>query len=78
MSWRRGNITVNAVAPGFIETEMTELAWTRRARACTELMIPLGRLGRGEEVADAVAFLARPAASYITGQVIGINGGLYM
>jgi 3-oxoacyl-[acyl-carrier protein] reductase len=71
------NITVNAVAPGFIDTEMV----ARLPEAVrTEYLknIPVGRLGSVDEVADAVAYLARPEASYVTGQVIGVNGGLYM
>ena len=70
-------ITVNAVAPGFIDTEMT----TRLpAKAQEEFLraIPLGRFGTSEDVAAVVAFLASPSASYITGQVINVNGGLYM
>lgn len=65
-------ITVNAVAPGLIETDMVEGA------PIDEIIkhIPMGRIGRAEEVADLVAFLASDRASYITGQVIGINGGL--
>jgi 3-oxoacyl-[acyl-carrier protein] reductase len=65
-------ITVNAVAPGLIETDMIAGA------PIEEILkhIPAGRLGRAEEVADLVAFLASPQAGYITGQVIGINGGL--
>lgn len=71
------NITVNAVAPGFIETEMTmNLPGTVRTEYLK--LIPAGRLGMAEEVADAVLFLARPESAYITGQVIGVNGGLYM
>ena len=71
------NITVNAVAPGFIDTEMTaDLPDATRAEYVK--LIPVGRLGTADEVADAVAFLARPESGYITGQVIGVNGGLYM
>jgi 3-oxoacyl-[acyl-carrier protein] reductase len=71
------NITVNAVAPGFIETEMTG-SLPDATRAEYVKLIPVGRLGTADEVADAVAFLARPESGYITGQVIGVNGGLYM
>ncbi|WP_336528152.1 3-oxoacyl-ACP reductase FabG [Bacteroides acidifaciens] len=66
-------VTVNAVAPGFIRTDMTEgideNEWKKH--------IPAGRFGTPEEVADLVGFLASPASSYITGEVISINGGLY-
>jgi len=70
-------ITANVVAPGFIETDMTETLDASR-RDMYRAMIPLGRLGTGEDVAAAVTFLAGPGASYITGQVIHINGGLYV
>ncbi len=70
-------ITANVVAPGFIETDMTE-GLDANAKDMYRAMIPLGRLGRGEDVAAAVTFLAGPGASYITGQVIHINGGLYV
>lgn len=67
------NVTVNAIAPGFISTDMTEgideNEWKK--------MIPAGRFGRPEEVAELVGFIVSPAASYITGEVISINGGLY-
>lgn len=71
-------ITVNAVSPGYIETDMTasELPVERRAELLK--IIPLGRVGRPEDVAAAVAFLAGPAASYITGEVLRVNGGLLM
>jgi 3-oxoacyl-[acyl-carrier protein] reductase len=71
------NITVNAVAPGFIETEMTA-SLPESTRSEYVKLIPVGRLGAAAEVADAVAFLARPESGYITGQVLGVNGGLYM
>ncbi|HCY85069.1 MAG TPA: 3-oxoacyl-ACP reductase [Desulfobacteraceae bacterium] len=69
------NITVNAVAPGFIETEMTE-DLSEKQLAQIEQTVPAGRLGKPEEVAATVAFLCTPEAAYITGQVIGINGGI--
>lgn len=71
------NIRVNAVSPGFIDTDMTsglpEAARTRMLEA-----IPLARLGRAEEVANVVAFLASDQASYVTGEVVRVNGGMYM
>jgi len=71
------HITVNAVAPGFIDTEMTA-SLPESTRTEYVKLIPVGRLGTADEVADAVAFLARPESGYITGQVLGVNGGLYM
>ena len=71
------NITVNAVAPGFIQTEMTE-ALPEKVKAEMRAQIPLGRFGTPEEVAQAVAFLASDAAAYITGQVLHVNGGMLM
>ena len=70
-------ITVNAVTPGFITTDMTE-ALPEAARSAFLEQIPLGRFGAPGEVADLAAFLVSDRAGYVTGQVIGINGGLYM
>ena len=70
-------ITVNAVAPGFIETDMTQAVGEER-RSHLLPQIPLGRFGRPEDVAHCVRFLADPNMSYITGQVIHVNGGMYM
>jgi 3-oxoacyl-[acyl-carrier protein] reductase len=71
------NITVNAVAPGFVETDMTQ-AIAEKASGDWMSQIPLGRIGRPEDIAAAVCFLASDEASYITGQVIAVNGGMYM
>jgi len=71
------NITVNAVAPGFIQTDMTEKL-TAEQRDYLLGQIALGRLGEVNEIADVVAFLASPAAGYITGETINVNGGMYM
>ncbi len=73
----RRNVTVNAVTPGFIVTEMTE-NMTDKAREAMIEQIPLGRLGESADVANAVLFLASDQSSYITGQVLGVNGGMYM
>lgn len=70
-------ITVNAVAPGFIETAMTDRI-PEKERTAMINAIPLGALGQPQDIADLVAFLASDKATYITGQIIGVNGGLYM
>ncbi len=71
-------VTVNAVSPGFIDTDMTAASVTGEAREKLITQIPLARMGRAQEIADVVAFLAGPEASYVTGQVIRVNGGLLM
>jgi 3-oxoacyl-[acyl-carrier protein] reductase len=71
------SITVNCVAPGFIDTDMTR-ALTQEQRTALLGQIPLARLGTPEDVAAAVAFLASPAAGYITGTVLHVNGGMHM
>jgi 3-oxoacyl-(acyl-carrier-protein) reductase len=70
-------VTVNAVAPGFIETDMLK-GVPEGALDQVRAMTPVGRLGKPEEVADAIVFLASPRANYITGQVLAVNGGMYM
>lgn len=71
------NVLVNAVAPGFIDTDMTRELTEEQRNALLE-QIPLGRLGAGEDVANAVLFLSSPLANYITGQVVVVDGGMVM
>jgi 3-oxoacyl-[acyl-carrier protein] reductase len=71
------NITVNAVAPGFIVTDMTDSLPEKVKQELTS-QIPMERLGCGEDIANAVLFLASDNSSYITGQVLAVNGGMYM
>jgi 3-oxoacyl-[acyl-carrier protein] reductase len=71
------NITVNCIAPGFIDTDMTR-ALPEAQRAALLGQIPLGRLGRTEDIAAAVVFLASPDAAYVTGTTLHVNGGMYM
>jgi 3-oxoacyl-[acyl-carrier protein] reductase len=71
------NITVNAVAPGFIDTDMTRALGEEQRKGLLG-QIPLGRLGAPEDIAQAVLFLASPAADYITGQTLSVNGGMLM
>lgn len=70
-------ITVNAIAPGFIETDMTSVL-SEKVIEETMKQIPLGRLGKAEDIAEAAAFLASDAAAYITGQVLNVDGGMVM
>jgi len=71
------NVTVNCVAPGFIDTDMTRALGDEASKKLLE-HVPLGRLGRAEDVAQAVLFLCSPAAGYITGATLHVNGGMYM
>ncbi len=71
------NITVNCVAPGFIDTDMTRSLSEEQQQNLIQ-HVPVGRLGRAEEIASAVAFLASSAAGYITGTTLHVNGGMYM
>jgi NAD(P)-dependent dehydrogenase (short-subunit alcohol dehydrogenase family) len=73
----RKGVTVNALAPGFIDTDMTA-AVPEQSLEMVRQLTPMGRLGTPDEVAIAVRFLAHPASSFITGEVIKVNGGLYM
>ncbi len=68
-------ITCNAVAPGFIDTEMTA-QMTDKAKEAVKTQIPLGRVGKVDDIAEVVTFLASEKASYITGQVISVDGGM--
>jgi 3-oxoacyl-[acyl-carrier protein] reductase len=70
-------VTVNAIAPGFIETDMTA-ALPEKAREAMLSQVPLGRAGKPEDVAAAVAYLVSDSAAYITGQVLHVSGGMYM
>ena len=71
------NITVNVVAPGFIDTDMTRVLPDDQ-RAAMLAQVPLGRLGEGDDIANAVLFLASPAAGYVTGETLHVNGGMLM
>ncbi len=71
------NITVNVVAPGFIDTDMTRVL-PEDQRAAMLSQVPLGRLGEGEDIANAVLFLASKAAAYVTGETLHVNGGMLM
>ncbi|GFO70545.1 beta-ketoacyl-ACP reductase [Geomonas limicola] len=73
----RRSVTVNAVTPGFIETDMTS-ELSEKTRESLQEQIPMGRLGGSEDIAAAVLFLVSQGASYITGHVLSVNGGMYM
>jgi 3-oxoacyl-[acyl-carrier protein] reductase len=70
------NVTVNAIAPGFVETDMTEAVRNKAGDFIQKKLIPVRRLGKPEDIAAVVVFLAGPGASYVTGQVITVDGGL--
>jgi 3-oxoacyl-[acyl-carrier protein] reductase len=70
-------ITVNCVAPGFIESPMTEVLNDKQREGILST-VPMGRLGRGDEIAAAVAYLASAEAGYVTGQTLHVNGGMAM
>jgi 3-oxoacyl-[acyl-carrier protein] reductase len=71
------NISVNAVAPGFVDTEMTQKLTPQQKETLLSL-VPMKRMAKPEEVASVILFLASPAASYMTGQVLSVDGGLVM
>ncbi len=77
IEYAKKNITINCVSPGFIQSKMTE-GIVESIKAVLTSRIPMARLGKGEDVANTVAFLSSDAASYITGETIHVNGGMYM
>ena len=77
IEYAKKNITINCVSPGFIQSKMTENIVESIKVALTS-KIPMSRLGTGEDVSNAVAFLSSDSASYITGETIHVNGGMYM
>ena len=77
IEYAKKNITINCVSPGFIETSMTQNI-AEKVRLFLTSRIPMGRLGKGEDVSNCVAFLSSESSSYITGETIHVNGGMYM
>ena len=77
IEYAKKNITINCVSPGFIQSKMTD-GIVESIKAMLTSRIPMAKLGKGEDVANTVAFLSSDAASYITGQTIHVNGGMYM
>ena len=77
IEYAKKNITINCVSPGFIQSKMTE-GIVESIKAMLTSRIPMAKLGKGEDVANTVAFLSSDAASYITGETIHVNGGMYM
>ena len=77
IEYAKKNITINCVSPGFIQTKMTDNI-VENIKAVLMAKIPMGKLGSGEDVSNTVAFLSSEAASYITGETIHVNGGMYM
>ena len=77
IEYAKKNITINCVSPGFIDTEMT-MNIAEKVKIFLTSRIPMGKLGKGQDVSDCVAFLSSDAASYITGETIHVNGGMYM
>ena len=77
IEYAKKNITINCVSPGFIQTKMTD-GIVESIKAVLTSRIPMAKLGKGEDVANTVAFLSSDEASYITGQTIHVNGGMYM
>ena len=77
IEYAKKNITINCVSPGFIQSNMTD-GIVESIKAVLTSRIPMAKLGKGEDVANTVAFLSSDAASYITGQTVHVNGGMYM
>ena len=77
IEYAKKNITINCVSPGFIQSSMTDRI-VESIKAALTSRIPMSRLGTGEDVSNTVAFLSSESASYITGETIHVNGGMYM